>query len=189
MACRSTTFDNISKLRTNEQLRQDLQEAEVITFLIPLGVLSGPMQTFSRGEPGACGGADNQDCLREAYATYMADTDSIIAEIVALRSPSEALIRLHDTWLLKVRESQEAGSFEMYQGYLTDANAHVVDVATDHGIPVARFYDAFMGKYGSEDPRDLGLVLPDGIHPSVEGSTLMAELLRDLGYEVAPGTP
>jgi lysophospholipase L1-like esterase len=62
-------------------------------------------------------------------------------------------------------------------------------VATDHGIPVARLYDAFMGKDGSEDPRDLGLVQPDGIHPSVAGSTLMAEHLRDLGYEVSPGTP
>jgi hypothetical protein len=47
------------------------------------------MLRYERGDPGACSGADNQDCLREAFATCMADTDAIIAEIVSLCSPSE----------------------------------------------------------------------------------------------------
>ena len=179
----------LERLRTNEQLRSDLREAEVITFLIPLGVIGGPMQMYEFGEPGACGGADNQDCLREAFATYMADTDEIIAEIVALRSPTEALIRIQDTWQIKVRESQETGSFEMFNAYWREVNAHVIEVATSYNIPVARVYDAFMGEGGVEDPRDQGLLGLDGIHPTSEGSALVAELFRELGYEYAPDTP
>lgn len=179
----------LERLRTNEQLRRDLREAEVITFDIPLAVVAGPMQRFEFGDPGACGGVDNQDCLREAFATYMADTDGIIAEIVSLRSPSEALIRTQDTWQLKVRETQESGSFEIFNGCWREANAHVIEVATSYDIPVARVYDAFMGEDGIEDPRDQGLLQPDGIHPTSEGSTLIAELFRELGYEYAPGAP
>jgi hypothetical protein len=179
----------LKKLRTNEILRRDIREAEVITFLIPLGAISGPMIRYERGDPGACGGADNQDCLREAFATYMADTDAILAEIVSLRSPSEALIRVQDTWQLKVRETKASGSFEMFNQYWREANAHVIEVATSYHIPVARVYDAFMGPDGVQDPRDYGLLGPDGLHPTSEGSDLAAELFQKLGYGNGPPGP
>jgi hypothetical protein len=179
----------LKKLRRDELLRRDIREAEVITFLIPLGVIAGAMRTFELGEPGACGGIDNQDCLREAFATYMADTDAIMAEIVSLCSPSEALIRVQDTWQLKVRETQATGSFEMFNQYWREANAHVIQVATSYHIPVARVYGAFMGPDGVQDPRDFGLLQSDGLHPTLEGSALVAELFRELGYEYAPPGP
>jgi lysophospholipase L1-like esterase len=94
-----------------------------------------------------------------------------------------------DTWQIKVRETKETGSFEMYNAYWKEANAHIVDVGTSYGIPVARVYDAFMGETGMEDPRDLGLVGSDGLHPTKDGSDLMAEIFRNLGYEYAPGSP
>lgn len=116
-------------------------------------------------------------------------TDGIIAEIVSLRRPSDALIRMQDTWQIKVKETKASGSFEMFRAYWRRANAHVIEVATSHDIPVARVYDAFMGQDGIADPRDQGLVGSDGLHPTSDGSTLMAELFRELGYEYAPGTP
>jgi hypothetical protein len=179
----------LEKLRTNEQLRQDLREAEVITLDIPLGVIASAMRTFAFEEPGGCGGVDNQDCIREAFSIYMTDTDEIIAEIVSLRMPSEALIRVMDTWQLKVRETKESGSFGMYNQHWREANAHIFEVATRCGIPVARIYDAFMGVDGIEDPRELGLVGSDGLHPTRDGSALMAELFRNLGYDYALDSP
>jgi hypothetical protein len=179
----------LERLRTDELLRQDLREAEVITFEIPWHVIAVPWQTFEFGASGACGGVDNQDCLRGAFETYMADTDEIIAEIVSLRSPSEALIRTQDTYQIKVRETQASGTFEIMNGYWREANAHVIEVATRYDIPVARVYDAFMGEDGIEDPRDKGLLLADGVHTNSEGATLMAELFRELGYEYAPSAP
>jgi hypothetical protein len=173
----------LERLRTNEQLRQDLREAEVVTFQIPIRVIVEPFKTFEFGDPGECGGDDNQDCLRDAFETYMADTDEIIAEIVSLRSPSDAVIRAQDVYQIKVRETQETGSFEIINGYWRDANAHMIEIATRYGIPVARVYDAFMGENGVEDPRDQGLMVSDGLHPSPEGATLMAKLFQELGYE------
>jgi hypothetical protein len=179
----------LERLRTNDRLRQELREAEVITFDIPLGVIGSAMRTYAWGEPGDCGGEDNQDCLREAFSIYMSDTEEIIAEIVSLRSPEEALIRGMDTWQLKVGESKESGSFELFNGYLRQANAHIIEVATSYGIPVARVYDAFMGEGGIENPRDLGFVQADGNHLTQDGSALMAELFRSIGYEYSPGVP
>jgi hypothetical protein len=179
----------LEKLRTNDQLRQELQEAEVITLNIPLGVIASAMRIYAFGDPGDCGGADNQDCIREAFSIYMTDTEEIIAEIVALRRPSEALIRIMDTWQIKVRETKEAGTFEMYNEYWREANTHIAEVATSYGIPVAFVFDAFMGEGGIVDPRDLGLVQEDGLHPTKDGSDLVAELFRNLGYDYAPASP
>ena len=178
----------LERLRTNPELRQDLREADVITVEIPWNVVERPWKTFESESAEACGGADNQDCLRQAFGVYEADADAIIAEIVSLRSPSEALIRMQDTYQFRVRETKEAGTFEVINRYWRDANAHVIEVATRYHIPVARVYDAFMGLNGAEDPRDKALVL-DGIHCTLEGTALMVELFRGLGYEYALSEP
>ena len=178
----------LERLRSDPELRQALREAEVITFEIPWNVVDKPWQTFEGIISGVCGGADNQDCLRTAFDTYKADTDAIIAEIVSLRSPSEALIRTMDTYQFRVSESKDAGTFDVINRYWRDANMHVIEEAARYNIPAARVYDAFMGKNGTEDPRDKGLV-SDGIHPTKEGAILIAELFRELGYAFAPAEP
>jgi lysophospholipase L1-like esterase len=178
----------LERLRTSNWLRKELGEADVITIEIPWNVFENPCLAFLNGSPGACGGSDNQDCLREALETYKADTDAIIAEIVSLRSPSEALIRMQDTYQFNVRQSKAEGAFETINKYWREANAHVKEVAEYYHIPVARVYDAFMGEDGSDDPQDKGLI-HDGFHTSPEGAALMAELFRDLGYEYAVSEP
>ncbi len=178
----------LNRLRTVPELRREIREAEVVIFDIPIAVFEIPAYTYAFGSPGDCGGTDNQDCLREALKVYKADTDAIIAEIVSLRSPSDALIRTMDTHQPMVEEWKAAGAFEVMNTYWQDANEHVIQVAGEHHIPVARVYAAFMGPNGDEDPRDKGYVY-DGIHPTEEGADLMAELFRELGYEYAPPEP
>lgn len=177
----------LERLRTDPGLRQALRDAEVITFEIPWNVVETPWQTFEGVVPGVCGGADNQDCLRTAFDTYKADTDAIIAEIVSLRSPSEALIRTMDTYQFWVSGSKEAGTFDVINRYWRDANVHVIEAAARYNIPAARVYDAFMGKDGTEDPRDKGLT--SGLHTTTEGAILIARLFRELGYAYAPAEP
>jgi hypothetical protein len=174
------------RLRKDSELRELLRQADVITFLIPWQGFSGSAQKRVSGAPGACGGADNEDCLREALEIYLADTDQIFAEIVSLRSPSEALIRAMDTYQHRAGDLKESGLWEVVNPYWHAANAHVIEVATSYHIPVAPVYDAFMGVDGVKDPRDLGLLVSDGIHPTQKGQDLMAELFRQLGYEYAP---
>jgi lysophospholipase L1-like esterase len=178
----------LERLRTSNWLRKELREADVITIEIPWNAFEDPCLAYLNGSPGACGGSDNQDCLREALETYMADTDAIIAEIVSLRGPSEALIRIQDTYQFHVGQSKAEGAFETINRYWREANAHVIEVAENYHIPVARVYDAFMGEEGVEDPQARGLI-HDGRHTSPEGAALMAELFRDLGYEYAASEP
>jgi lysophospholipase L1-like esterase len=125
--------------------------------------------------------------LREALKVYKEDTDAIFAELVSLRSPSDALIRTMD-FPLNVKELKATGAFEVINTYWQDANEYVIQVAGEHHIPVARVYAAFMGPNGDEDPMDKGYVF-DGIHPTEKGADLMAELFRELGYEYAPPEP
>lgn len=120
----------LERLRANSELRKDLREARVITFEIPWNAIESPWWTFESGSSGACGGVDNQDRLREAFETYVADRDEIIAEIVSLRGPSEALIRTQDTCQFQVREARASGTFEIISGYWREANAHVIEGAT-----------------------------------------------------------
>jgi hypothetical protein len=177
----------LEDLRTDPELRRDIGEAEVVIFAMWPTVFENPANTYSFGSPGACGGTDNQDCLREALKVYKEDTDAIFAELVSLRSPSDALIRTMD-FHLNVKELKATGAFEVINTYWQDANEYVIQVAGEHHIPVARVYAAFMGPNGDEDPMDKGYVF-DGIHPTEKGADLMAELFRELGYEYAPPEP
>ena len=174
-------------LRTDEKLRQNLRDADAITFIVPRFVFQVPAETYLLSPPGSCGGADNQDCLRQALKLFEADVDAIIAEIVALRSPSDALIRAmdaHTYW--PVAESKQKGTFEGLNGYWKAANDYLLQAASAYGIPVARVNEAFNGPNGDEDPRDRGYVIPDALHPSEKGADLMAELIRELGYGYTP---
>jgi hypothetical protein len=177
-------------LRTDEKLRQNLRDAEVITFIVPRFVLKVPAETYLFSPPGSCGGSDNQDCLRTAEKQFVADVDAIFAEIVLLRSPSDALIRVmdaHTYW--SVAESKQKGTFEGLNGYWRAANDYMAKVAAEYAIPVVKVNEAFNGPNGDEDPRDNGYVIADALHPSEKGADLIAKLIRDLGYEYAPAKP
>ncbi len=175
----------LDMLRNNADLRQDLQNADVITFIVPLKLFEKPAMTLVYGNPEDCGGADHQDCLRSALQAYKADTDAIFSELVSLRSPSDALIRTMDMYLFRVNDMKKAGVFQIINQYWQSANEYVIQTASKYGIPVARVYADFMGPNGDEDPTDKGL-LSDGIHPTEQGGDRIAEIFRDLGYEYAP---
>ncbi len=180
-----TSSELLKALRSNESLRKDIREAEAVTFIIPMDVFQSPTMTLLSSDPAQCGGADHQDCLRQALKEYQADTDAIFAQLVSLHSPSEALLRTMDMYQLEARGIRERGVSEVVGKYWREANEYVIQVATRYHIPVARVYAAFMGTKGDEDPMDKGY-LADSIHPSYEGADAIAGLLRKLGYEYAP---
>ena len=177
-----TSSQMLRALLTTEPLREDIRNAELITIMIPFGGMSGALQMYENG--GACGGEDNQDCLRESLAKYKSDTQAIFAELVNLHSPSDALIRTQDLWQFYSSKSQEMGIFEVVNSYWLEANAAVHAAAESYGIPVVNAYDAFMGEDGIQPPEENGLVVMDMIHTTQEGRQLLADLYRDLGYEL-----
>jgi hypothetical protein len=180
----------LDALRYNVKLRQAVCDAEVVIFEVPRRVFDSPGQAYFSGNPGACGGTDNQDCLRNALKLYQEYVDGIIAEIVSLRDPSDALIRTFDAhtyW--PVTHSKENSTFDGLIYYWQAANNYLVQVASEYQIPVARVYEAFNGPNGDEDPFEKGYVWDDFYHPSTKGKDLMADLMRALGYEYALPKP
>ena len=181
----------LDALRTNVKLRQAVCDAEVVIFEVPRKAFDSPGYDFAFGNPGGCGGTDNQNCLRKALELYQAHVDGIISEIVSLRSPSEALIRTFDAhtyW--PVAETKANGTNDVLIYYWAAANDYLLEVAAEYQIPVARVYEAFNGTNGDEDPFEKGYVGgysgDDFSHPNTLGKEIMADLMRALGYEYAP---
>ena len=169
----------LSLLRDNQELRSDLHEAEVVTFPVSVRYLRDPIRAYGDG---TCGGPDNQECLREALTLYKKDVDAIIDEMLSLRSTSDTIIRSMTYYNWLVNDWKELGYFDDLNPYWVACNQYLVQAASEHNIPVARADLAFNGPNLDEDPSDKGY-LSDGQHPNQEGIALMAELVRELGYE------
>ena len=168
-------------LRNNQELRNAISEAEVVTFEIGANDMKVPLQVYRFG---SCGGADNLDCCRERLTSFRANFDAIIAEILSLRSTTDTIIRTMEYGYPWVNRDKELGIYEDLKPCFVEAfSEHIVQAASEHNIPVARVYLAFNGPNGDEDPGDKGYMQSDGEHPSEAGHALIADLHRELGYE------
>ncbi|MFO7960253.1 MAG: SGNH/GDSL hydrolase family protein [Nitriliruptoraceae bacterium] len=181
------TDDFLEQLRSNDRLREDLADADVITLLIPNDEWAEPFQTalgVDGRDPSDCGGDDNQQCLRDVIDAYKQQVDEIFDELTAIVDPSETLVRVHDFYQFHTNGTQE--DFDIMYPYWREAQEYVEQVAGQHGLPVAQVFDDFMGTDGAYvDLVAEGLVDPDGVHPTAEGAERMATLVHDLGYELA----
>jgi hypothetical protein len=171
-------------LRTNESLRADLAEADVVTTDIPIAWFVEPLKTvggWQDADPADCGGDDGEQCLRDALDGYRADTDAIIDEIVSICG-DDVLIRLYDNFMINTGYKLESGTLDVSNPYWKAGMDYVEESAARYGIPVAQVYDEFMGLEGTDDPYLKGLLGEDQMHPNAEGAALIADLLDNLGY-------
>jgi len=178
----------LEQLRSNDRLREDLVEADVVTLVIPNDEWSEPFQTaigLDGRDPSDCGGDDNQQCLRDVIDAYKEQVEQIFDELTAIVDPSETLIRVHDFYQFGTN-TMTPEDFDIVYPYWREAQEHVEEVAGQHGVPVAQVCDDFMGTDGAYiDLVAEGLVVPDGLHPTPEGTERMAQLVHDLGYDLA----
>ena len=177
-----STMSLLRELRENQDLQDALRKAKVVTLNIPMARFGYAMGMFRDGK---CGGADSQDCLREALKGYQEETGAIFAELVSLSNPSKVLVRTMDTPQFMTRTSKARGKFQVYKSYWQAANKSVIEFAARYRIPVAMVYVAFMGPNGDDDPQDKGLMSNDEVHPTAQGNDLIVKLFRELGYQYA----
>lgn len=181
--------DFLSRLRTSDALRNDLAEADVVTFLVPNDEWAEPLMTFSGTggrDPADCGGDDGQQCLRDIVSEYTVLVDEIFAELMAIVDPAEQVVLVQDFHQFHTERRTERT--RQIHPYWRDAQAHLRATAETYGIPVVAVWDDFMGTDGDiPDLVEAGLVDPDGIHLSPAGALRVAELYHDTGYEL--GTP
>jgi lysophospholipase L1-like esterase len=182
------TDEFLEQLRSNDQLREDLAAADVVTLRIPDHEWIEPMMTAvgANGlDPSDCGGEDEQQCLRDAIDTYKRDVDQIFEELTAIVDPSHTVVRVQDTYQLGTNQ-QTAAMFDIIYPYWREAQEYIQQVADGYGIPVAHVFDDFMGTDGAYvDLVAKGLVDPDGSHPTAEGALRIATLMHDLGYDLS----
>jgi hypothetical protein len=169
--------DLLARLRTDEALRRDLREAEVILFDVPLGILN---DTCARPDLPS---SEFESCWAEIPATYRADADAIFTELVALRDPSDAIIRVTDVWQFLWPTLHSLDVYDTVRPAWQAMNQAVADAAARHGIPLIRAYDAFTGPDGERDPVAAGDVLADEFHLTPQGSERLVDLIVALGFE------
>jgi lysophospholipase L1-like esterase len=182
-----TSGDLLDVLRHNDVFRGLVKVSSVVTWNIGGNDLRSARVNYKNR---ACGGSDNQDCLRSAVATFKANWDGILAEIVLLRDPQKTILRTMDIYYPYVADDEAAHTWpggendlQVLKPYLNEVNAYIAATAAERFIPYAHVYQAFNGVSGEEDPRKKGYIsLLDGLHPNGTGHRVMAGLLRDLGY-------
>jgi len=182
------TDDFLAQLRTNDSLRDDLGDADVVTLLIPNDEWGAPFQTAAGAgvrDPSECGGDDNQQCLRDVIDSYKQYVDQIFDELTAIVDPAVTLIRVQDFYQFGTNQMTPE-DFDITYPYWREGQEYVEQVAGQYGIPVAQVFDDFMGTDGLYiDLVADGLVVGDGIHPTADGAERMAMLMHDLGYNLA----
>jgi hypothetical protein len=164
-------------------LREEVAVAEiVVVYGNPLGAgipsdagTCVSTSTTPRDPPNVYTSADVApygDVLREIYD-----------DVFELRSGQPTVIRAFDEFNGRLADWREAGIEDACTAYW-EANAGALrEAATDYGVAVASFYDAFNGTDHDKDPRQKGYIAPDGYHASPEGVLAQVEVLHALGYD------
>jgi lysophospholipase L1-like esterase len=174
-----TSTDLLNSLRNDGSVRSAVQSADVVTWDIGGNDLARAYEAFVSG---SCGGSDNQQCLRDAVATFETNWDGIMSEIRSLTDPSKVIVRTMDIYNPFVAEQLAAGNFDQTEPYLDEVNAHIQNSAQQNGILWAQVHTAFNGSSGRDDPDAKGYLSFDHFHPNDTGHGAIADALRALGY-------
>jgi hypothetical protein len=162
-------------------------EAEVVV------VYGNPEQSVSESHPGDWNCVSLKpyvkDCSPETFDRYRADLEATYEHILTLRGDAPILVRAFDAYNPLYSVYREQGIYDECLRCWENYNEAIHQSAAAHGIPVARVYDAFNGLDHDQDPREKGYIREDGEHTTGAGRDVIAQLLRELGYEPTPTTP
>jgi lysophospholipase L1-like esterase len=167
------------RLQSDELVREQLRNADLVTFQIPTHGLEPAMRGFEQGLE-VC----DEACLAQAHADYKAEAEQIFDAVLALVDPTETIVRAQDTYLVNVTHLKETGTFDIYNRYWWDVQEHIQRLGEERQVPVASVYRVFMGPDGNDDPAEKGWMY-DITHANEAGAKVMAQLLRGLGYAYA----
>ena len=175
-----TSADLLRALRTDETLRAQIAGSQIVTWNIGANDFQDAVMSY---QSGTCGGADNQDCIRATVASFKANWNAIIAQILSLRSPSDTVIRTMDNYNPAVDLARLFGVLPVIKPYLDDINRFIVVSSVNNRILAARVYQAFNGASGEIDAGRRGYLSSDGVHPNDTGHDIIAGQFRALGYQ------
>lgn len=170
-----TSSQILHALRYDPWHRRTVRDAQLVTVNAGMNEFFTARDAYSRG---ACGGPDNEDCIREMLPRFAANWQGIVAEVRAL-APRAAVVALTLYHPLEVFD-QHFGWADAMNRMMRAMNATVYA----SGLPVADIFTAYNGPSGLEDPIARGFILPDAIHGTDLGHAVVADLLRTLNVAV-----
>jgi hypothetical protein len=122
-------------------------------------------------------------CPPESFEQYTADLQAIWSAIIEARAGQPTILRAIDIYNPVVSRWVKYDQFEACDMCWSNQSNAVRLAAEALGIPYLSRYDAFNGTSHTEDPREKGFIISDGVHPSDKASRFTAELLAEMGYE------
>jgi len=192
-----STHDNIrldrwlERIQTDAELRQAIEEAEVLTFDLPdIAYLARPTTLY---ESGFCGGDDGKECLRQTMAQLEADLGPFLDEIVRLADPSETLVYTFDLGSLLPYIPVDIGvggefiqplsgeEMRTWADYELEAYRLLREAVEGRGIKVVDLVPTFQPDGPYTVPPEEKYFLMLGF--SAEGEAVIADLLRQAGYD------
>ena len=186
-----TSADLLNALQNKLLFRVSARASNVITWNIGGNDLSAARNLYKAG---ACGGANNEDCLGAAVTTLEQNWDGIIGTLLFLRQGRPTIFRTMDIYNPFVAEDLASDSwapvgpgftdFDVFKTYLDEVNTYILTKSMANGVRVARVYDAFNGLNHDQDPGTANppLLAFDDFHPNAAGHALIASKLRGLLY-------
>lgn len=177
--------DWVEEVRTNEELREDLRNAEVITLwlgwhdVLPEILISRDDSSIDlRHELDAAR-------LREITSPMEDAFDQLLSEILTLANPEETLILIADVGIpaLIFRKCREYGILDLWKELAYEVWCdYIIKAARMHGIHVAHTYEVINGVDGNQETRP-EYMQSDCLHFNEEGHKLIASIHREVGYD------
>ena len=167
---------------TLEHLGEEIKEAEVVVFY------ANPEESWEEGNPAdwmcVSSLAPNyvNNCEMETFNTYIEHLESIYQIIFELREGQPTIVRAFDAYNPLIARFHEQGVYDDCKACWGNYNAAIHQAAASYNVPVAAVAEAWNGANWDEDPNDKGYT-KDGVPPNEEGATVIAQALRDLGYD------
>lgn len=165
------------------QLPEIVGEAEVIVMF------TNPDQSQSQTHPHDfnCGQDEGTcyvtACSAETFEVYVDHLEQIYAAIFELRQGQPTIIWAYDSYNpYLANRCAEDGVFEACRACWEELSLAGQEAAAAYGVPFAHVFDAFNGPEHDQDPQEREL-FKDGIHPNQAGAQLLAQTLREMGYE------
>jgi len=176
--------DWVEEVRSNEKLRNDLRNAEVITIWLGWHDV---IPSIGVGRGGPCYPRADEvdlDCLREVTDPMQEGFDLLLSEIVALASPAETLILIAEVGIppLVVVRWKEDGTLALLKRHAYEVwRDYIIQAASNHSVHVVHTYEVLNGPNGDrETPPEY--IQSDRIHFNEQGHRLVARIHRSIGY-------
>lgn len=180
-----TVADWVEAVRNNEELREDLRNAEVITMWLGWHDV---IPSIGIGRGGPCNERADEvdlDCLGEVTKPMQEGYAKLLSEIVSLASPDETLILIADVGIpsLFIARWKEYGTLDVLKRHAYEVwRDYIIQAASKHNVHVVHTYEALNEPNGDQEmPPEY--MQSDGLHFNEHGHRRIADIHRKVGYE------